>query len=186
MIKSNSIKYFKANFILVIKTKFPFFDFFYAVLGLLLQFVRNERAKAYAQFKTTHELESYVKRFEHRYMIRVLKELGNAFLDNLALHKPPTFEKSLIVNWSGAQINLFVPERQMARYAEALYGFTTIVSGTSWSSFYTLLVCLLLEKNIVFVHDDRETVAKYMYANQFIFHVGSSSSALALPYNILS
>ena len=162
MIKSNTIKYFKANFILVIKTKFPFFEFFYQVLGLLLQFVRNERAKAHMQFKTSAELESYVKRFEHRYLIRVLKEIGNAFLDNLALHKPPAFEKSLIINWAGAQINLFVPERPIARYLECLYGFQTILNGTSWSSFYTLFICILLEKNIVFVHDDRETIAKYM------------------------
>lgn len=162
MIKSNTIKYFKANFILVVKTKFPFFEFFYQILGMLLQLVRNERSKAYMQFKTTSELESYVKRFEHRYMIRVLKELGNAFLDNFALHKSPTFEKSLIVNWSGSQINLFVPERQTAHYLECLYGFQTIVANTSWSSFYTIFVCILLEKNIVFVHDDRETIAKYM------------------------
>lgn len=162
MIRSNTIKYLKADFIMVIKTKFPFFEFYYQVIGLLLQLVKNERSKAYIQLKTSNELESFFKRFDHRYMIRVLKEQGNSFLDNLAMHKAPTFERSLIINWSSFQINLFVPERQLTRYLECLHGIQTIITNTSWSSFYTLLICMLLEKNIVFVHDDRETISKYM------------------------
>lgn len=162
MIKSNSIKYLKADFILVIKTRFPFFEFFYQIMGLMLNIVKAERSKAYAQYKASGDLDNFAKRFDHRYLIRVLKEQGNAFLENLALHKAPTFEKSLIVNWAGFQLNLFVPERPLTRHMNVLYGIQAIVNNTSWSSFYTIFICLLLEKSIVFVHEDREMLSKYM------------------------
>lgn len=162
MIKPNSIKYLKADFVMVVKTKFPFFEFFYQLMGLLLQIVKIERSKSYIAYKSSGELESFAKRYDHRYLLRILNEQINPFLDNLAYHKSPSFEKSLIINWVGYQINLFVPEQQLARYLEPFYGIQTVVANTSWLNFYTLFVSLLLEKNLVFVHEDRETISKYM------------------------
>ena len=144
------------------KSKFPYFNFFYQIMSLLLNFAKLDRIKQFPKYEQKNDYKGFIKRYDHRYLIKILQNDGNTFLEYLALHKSPTFEKTLIVNWSAFQINLFTPGKDMVRYIETMYGIQTVITNSSWTNFFSIITSMLNEKNLVFVHEDRQVIDKYM------------------------
>lgn len=154
-------------------------------MNLLLNFVKLERIKQFPKYEQKNDYEGFIKRFDHRYLVKVLQNDGNTFLDYLALHKSPTFEKTLIVNWASFQITLFIPDKGLCRYMETLYGIQTVITNSSWTNFFSIITALLNEHNLVFVHEDRQIIDKYMLFNKFLLHQPHQTICLEVPPNLL-
>ena len=152
----------KAGFVLVLKTKFPYYDFFFHLLNLALNLIKIERLKSYPAFEAKNELRAFVKRFDYKYLVRGLAEEGTRLFQRLAQCRSPYFEKPLIVSWEGFQANLTVPEKAMAKFIECKYSLLTVLRYATWPAFLALSMAVMQEKHIVFVHRNRDVLSKFM------------------------
>lgn len=165
-IKSDKFSCVKANYVIVLKARFPFYEFYFQLLNLALNLVKIDRLRSYPAFEAKNDLKGFLKRFDYRYLIRNLYEEGSKIFNRLALCKCPYFEKPLIINWESFQINLTVPEKAMAKFVECKFALMTILRHLTWPNFALLFAAILLEKHVIFVHKNRDILSRFMLINK--------------------
>lgn len=162
LVKSEKIQCIKADFILVLKTKFPFFDFFYKILYLILNLVKIERLKIYPIYQNSGDFKNFIKTCDSNFLVNFLKFYIQPFFKKLSNYQCPFFEKTLLINWSNFKIVLIIPQKSISKFIETSYSFDVVLQFCSWSNFYTLFSAILQEKCIIFVHQNREILSKFI------------------------
>lgn len=180
LIRTESFRVLKANFILLLKVRYPFYDFYYQLLLIFLNSVKVRRMREFPAFEKKNEYQDYLKKYDFRFVLRFLTEEGTILLKKLSPLRAPSFGRPMIINWEGLQASLAVPDKLQARYVECRHSIPTVIKLVSWSNFVMILASIMLEKHIVFVHPDREIVAHLMYLYQYVFHKYYSSVFMAI------
>ena len=144
----------------MVKTKFPFFDFYFQIMNVLLNSIKLERVRMYPKYESEGNFEGFLKKFDSRLITQIFGDSISKFLTTFAAAKCPMFEKSLTVNWGGIQFSLSVPKPALAEQFEGRFGMSMVCRHFSWSNYITVFAAVLQEKHIIFVSESRETLSK--------------------------
>lgn len=170
---------------LLLRVRFPFYEFYYQLLLLLLNSVKVRRMRDFPAFERKNEYQDYLKKYDFRFVLKYLGEDGTVLLRKLSPLRCPGFGRPLIINWEGLQASLAVPEKSQAKFVECRHSIPTVVRLVSWSNFVLILGSIFLEKHVVFVHPDREAVAHLMSAHQPFLHQHHPAVPVAVPDHLL-
>lgn len=147
-------------FVFVVKSRFPFFDFHFGLLLLLLNMIKLERLQAYPGYEANNAVDQFVSLYDAKALIAALQGKGSRFLQRLSETRVPYFERSLVVNCAGLQLSLHVPRESLAGVLEGRFGLPAVLARTSWPNLLTLLAALLTERHLVLVHPSREVLSR--------------------------
>ena len=162
MIKSERIKCILCDYVLVLETKFPFYDFFFRILFLVMNLFKLERLKIFPDYESTGNIKQFVRNLDSEFLLEFLEKKMKNFFFQFSNQGVPFFEKTLLINWSNFQIFLSIPRRSYCKFVEVQNSFLTILRYTSWLNFIKLYSCIMQEKSIIFVCKSREILSKYI------------------------
>jgi hypothetical protein len=141
---------------------FPFYDFYFQLLGLLLNAVKVRRMRELPAFEKTNDYQGFLKAFDHRFLLKYLGENASVLFRKLSPVRCPGFGRPLLIHWDGLQVAITIPEKTQARFLECRHALSSVLQLVSWSNFVLLFVAIFTEKHLVFVHPNREVVAHLM------------------------
>ena len=142
------------------KTKFPFFDFFYQIMSVLLNSIKLERIQVYPDYELDNNYEGYLRKFDSRLIEQAFNGNIQGFLNTFAKAQCPLFEKSLTIFWGGIRFTMTVPKPIVAENIEAKFGISAVARHFSWSNFLSICAAVLQERRIIFVNKSRELLSK--------------------------
>lgn len=155
---------------LLLKVRFPFYEFYYQILSILLNLVKVNRMRDFPAFEHKNEQFDFLKKYDSRFLLKCFRDEGALLLAKISLMRCPSFELTTKIDFNGFQATLTVPDRSKARFLECRHSIATLLRLVSWSNFIRILTAIFCERHVVFVHPDREIVAHLMSDNQTFFH----------------
>ena len=145
----------------VIKTLYPFSQFFYTVLQQIISLAKRKRIEQFVEIMkegkvAANNLElidsNGMFEMELAAVIPLFEKLDEVYLSN-------NFEEKIIVEIPNVSINYTLPSVKNCSFVEAEFGFTRILSQFSFEEFLFIFFCVMLEETVVFVSENMSNIS---------------------------
>lgn len=159
---------YRQDMVLVIKSKYPLYDFFHKILKFVVKKYKLGKTVEFKKAEDEGRTGEFFQNCDYKMLLKEMRLLEPLF-EELFKQQLPYYEKMIFINWDMFQISFQMCGPFQSKFLELSHSLIDVVRLTSWKNFITIFFALLLEKSLVIFCERKELLSKFVsfFSNSF-------------------